>query len=112
MSMPLFKFEKISLDSILGILDDLIIVSLPICHRIDLEHMPVTMVDQKTSEGPTTVKQRNKSGEFKVCSLNFNSGLSDFHNCIAVQVNCTVNSHKKQTRLCRSFKDFDSENFI
>ena len=58
---------EISLDSILGILDDLIIVSLPICHRIDLEHMPVTMVDQKTSEGPTTVKQRNKSGEFKVC---------------------------------------------
>jgi hypothetical protein len=34
--------------------------------------------------------------------------LSDFHNCIAVQVNCTVNSHKKQTRLCRSFKDFRS----
>ena len=45
-------------------------------------------------------------------TLNFSSGLSDFHNCIAVQVNCTVNSHKKLTRLCRSFKDFDSENFI
>ena len=45
-------------------------------------------------------------------TLNFNSGLSDFHNCIAVQINCTVNSHKKQTRLCRSFKDFDSENFM
>ena len=45
-------------------------------------------------------------------TLNFSSGLSDFHNCIAVQVNCTVNSHKKQTRLCRSFKYFDSKNFI
>jgi hypothetical protein len=43
-------------DSILGILDDLIIVNLPICHRIDLEHMSVTMVVQKTSEGPTTPK--------------------------------------------------------
>jgi hypothetical protein len=58
---------EISLDSILGILDDLIIVNLPICHRIDLEHMSVTMVVQKTSEGPTTVKHRNKSGEFKFC---------------------------------------------
>ena len=28
-------------------------------------------------------------------TLNFSSGLSDFHNCIAVQVYCTVNSHKK-----------------
>jgi hypothetical protein len=45
-------------------------------------------------------------------TLNFSSGLSDFHNCITVQVNCTVNSNKKQTKLCRSFKDFDSENFI
>jgi hypothetical protein len=27
-------------------------------------------------------------------------------------MNCTVNSHKKQTRLCRSFKYFDSKNFI
>ena len=37
-------------------------------------------------------------------TLNFCSGLSDFY--------CTVNSHKKQTRLCRSFTDFDSDNFI
>jgi hypothetical protein len=42
---------EISLDSILGILDDLIIVSLPICHRIDLDHMPVTMVDKKNFRG-------------------------------------------------------------
>ena len=44
--------------------------------------------------------------------LNFITGLSDFHNCVSVQLKCLVNMHQHQTQKLRSFKNFDQSNFL
>ena len=46
----------------------------------------------------------------KIC--NFPCGISDVHNCISVQLDISVKSSDTRWRNCRSFKNYNHEDFI
>lgn len=45
-------------------------------------------------------------------NFNFGTGISDVHNFIGVQLKCDLPKNYPKTKLCRSFKNFDENDFL
>ena len=67
-----------------------------------------TKISKPTLLDVILTNQENKCS--KIC--NFGCRLSDVHNLIAIQVKCERPNVKPKYKKCRSFKNFDVQNFL
>jgi hypothetical protein len=83
-----------------------------VCDIFDLTNMVVdpTYFTKGASPSLNDVILTNKSN-YCMNTNNYNCGISDVHNIIAIQMKGNMPSNKKELKCFRSFKNFDQEKF-